>query len=113
MYSFIFRNWNTKFFTYFKEVFIGISKSFVIASPAKIKFNLLGIRFEGKFDIDKCLPMGCAIYFSLFQKFSTFLQWLVQIKSVIYTLVHYLNYFIFAGEAITNDFEIPMNTSLK
>ena len=69
--------------------------------------------FEGKFDIDKCLPMGCAIYVSLFQKFSTFLQWLVQIKSVIDTFVHFLDYFIFAGESITNDFEIPMNTFLK
>jgi hypothetical protein len=57
--------------------------------------------------------MGCAIYFSLFQKFSTLLHWLVQIKCVIYTLDHYLDYFIFAGEAITNDFEIPMNTFLK
>ena len=76
-------------------------------------FDHMGIMFEGKFDIDKCLPMGCAIYFSLFQKFSTFLHWLVQIKSVIDTLVHYLDYFIFAGEAITNDFEIPMNTFLK
>ena len=77
------------------------------------EFNLLGIMFEGKFDIDKCLPMGCAIYFSLFQKFSTFLHWLVQIKSVIDTLVHFLDYSNFAGEAITNDFEIPMNTFLK
>jgi hypothetical protein len=41
------------------------------------------------------------------------LHWLVQIKSVIDTLVHYLDYFIFVGEAITNDFEIPMNTFLK
>ena len=76
-------------------------------------FDLLGIMFKGKFDIDKCLPMGCAIYFSLFQKFSTFWHWLVKIKSVIDTLVHYLDYFIFAGEALTNDFEIPMNTFLK
>jgi hypothetical protein len=35
-------------------------------------FDILGIMFEGKFDIDKCLPMGCAIYFSLFQKFLAF-----------------------------------------
>jgi hypothetical protein len=57
--------------------------------------------------------MGCAIYISLFQNLSTFLQWVVQIKSVIDTVVHFLDYFIFAGEAITNDFEIPMNIFLK
>jgi 5,10-methenyltetrahydromethanopterin hydrogenase len=50
----------------------------------------------------------CTVLFS-----ATFLQWLVQIKYVIDTLVHILDYFIFAGEVITNDFEIPMNTFLK
>ena len=69
--------------------------------------------FEGKFDIDKCLPMGCAISCSPFQKFSTFLHWLVQIKSGIDTLDHYLDDFIFAGEALTNDCEILMNTFLN
>jgi hypothetical protein len=80
-------------------------------NPADI--DLLGIMLEGTFDSDKCLPMGCAIYISLFQNLSTFLQWVVQIKSVIDTVVHFLDYFIFAGEAITNDFEIPMNIFLK
>jgi hypothetical protein len=34
--------------------------------------NLLGIMFEGKFDIDKCLTMGCGIscsFFRIFQRF--------------------------------------------
>jgi hypothetical protein len=41
------------------------------------------------------------------------LHWLVQIKSGIYTLDHYLDYFIFAGEASSNDCEILMNTFFK
>ena len=90
-----------------------ISQAFrlLIVNPAG--FDLLGITFEGKFNIEKYLPMECAIYFSIFPKFSTFLHWLVQIKSGIDTLDHYLDYFIFAGETLTNDFEILMNTFLK
>ena len=54
----------------------------------------------------------CNLFFP-FSEIFNFLHWLVQIKSVIYTLVHYLDYAIFAGETITNEFEIPMNTFLK
>ena len=92
---------------------LGISQAFrlLIVNPAD--FDLLGIMFEGKFYINKCLLMGCAISCSLFEKFSTFLHWLVQIKSGIDTLDHYLDDFIFAGEALANDCEILMNTFLK
>jgi hypothetical protein len=69
---------------------LDISQAFrlLIVNPAE--FDLLGIMFEGKFYIDKCLPMGCAISCPLFEKFSTFLHWLVQIKSGINTLDYYL-----------------------
>ena len=92
---------------------LDISQAFhlLIVNPAD--FDLLGIMFEGKFYINKCLLMGCAISCSLFEKFSTFLHWLVQIKYGIDTLDHYLDDFIFAGEALTNDCEILMNTFLK
>ena len=58
---------------------LDISQAFrlLIVNPAE--FDLLGIMFEGKFYIDKCLSMGCAISCSFFfiHKFSTFLHWLV------------------------------------
>ena len=59
------------------------------------------------------LANGLCNFLFLFQKCSTFLHWLVQIKFVIDTLDHYLDYFIFPGEALTNDCEILMNTFLK
>ena len=90
-----------------------ICQAFRLLIVNPVNFDLLGIISECKFDSDKCLSMGGAIYVSPFQKFSTFLHWLVQIKSGIDTLDHYLDFFIFAGEAFTNDFEIPMNTFLK
>ena len=37
-------------------------------------FDLLGINFEGQFYIDKCLPMGCCLSCSLFEKCSSFLS---------------------------------------
>jgi hypothetical protein len=44
----------------------------LIVNPAD--FDLLGIQFDNKYYIDKCLPMGCAISCSLFEKFSTCLH---------------------------------------
>jgi hypothetical protein len=39
----------------------------LIINPAD--FDLLGIMFGGKYYVDKCLPMGCSISCSLFEKF--------------------------------------------
>lgn len=35
-------------------------------------FDLLGIKIEGKYYIDKCLPMGCSISCKVFEEFVTF-----------------------------------------
>lgn len=60
-------------------------------------FDLLGFKFLGKYYIDKCLPMGCAISCSIFEKFSSFLHWLIEYRTKHSTLDHYLDDFIFAG----------------
>jgi hypothetical protein len=73
-------------------------------------FDLLGIMFDGKYYVDKCLPMGCSISCTIFEKFSTFLHWVVEKKSGISTLDHYLDDFLFAGAALTNDCKKFMNT---
>lgn len=91
---------------------IDISSAFrlLIVNPAD--FDLLGICFDGKYYIDKCLPMGCSISCSLFEKFSTFLHWLVEVKSGLKTLDHYLDDFIFAGSDSTSDCSVLMNCFL-
>jgi len=85
---------------------LDISQAFrlLIVNPAD--FDLLGIKFDGKFYIDKCLPMGCAISCSLFEKFSTFLHWVVKSKAGLDSMDHYLDDFIFAGSAITDNCEV-------
>lgn len=61
-------------------------------------FDLLGIKFEGKYYIDKCLPMGCSVSCKVFEEFATFLQWVVEQKTSLSTIDHYLDDFIFAGK---------------
>jgi hypothetical protein len=41
-------------------------------------FQLLGIKIDNKYFVDKFLPMGLSQSAFLFEKFSTFLQWLVE-----------------------------------
>ena len=82
---------------------IDISQAFrlLIVNPAD--FDLLGIKFDGKYYIDKCLPIGCSISCALFENCSTFLHWVAEIKAGLSTLDHYLDDFIFPGAALTND----------
>ncbi|XP_062601252.1 uncharacterized protein LOC134262948 [Saccostrea cucullata] len=44
-----------------------------------------------------CLPMGCSISCALWGKFAHFIQWVVEEKTGVHTLNHYLDDFIFAG----------------
>jgi len=89
---------------------IDISQAFRLLIVHPSDFDLLGIYFEGYYYIDKCLPMGCAISCSLFEKFSTFIHWLVEQKSGLKTLDHYLDDFIFAGASSSNDCFLLMET---
>lgn len=89
------------------RVYIRQAFGLVIVNPADFD---LGIQFDNKYYIDKCLPMGCAISCSLFEKFSTFLHWVVKSKSGLDTLDHYLDDFIFAGAEGTNNCQLLMDT---
>jgi hypothetical protein len=40
-------------------------------------FDLLGFKIEGKFYIDKCMLMGCSVSCATFERFSTFLHWVI------------------------------------
>lgn len=57
---------------------IDIKQAFRLLIVNPTDFDLLGIQFEGKYWVDKNLPMGCSISCSLFEKFATFLHWVVQ-----------------------------------
>ena len=64
----------------------------------------------GKFYIDKCLSMGCAISCSVFEKFSTFPQCAVEEARGLHSVDHYLDDFLLVGQKDTNNCLTLMNT---
>ena len=68
-------------------------------------FDLLGFKIEDKFYIDKCMPMGCSISCSSFEKFSTFLHWVLENKSGSKNIDHYLDDFLFGGKEGSDECE--------
>jgi hypothetical protein len=57
-------------------------------------FELLGFMFNGSYYFDKCLPFGCCISPSLFEKFSTFLEYIIKRRIPNKKLLHYLDDFL-------------------
>ena len=57
---------------------------------------------EGNFYIDKMMPMGCSESCSYFERFSTFIEWVVRNETISDNIDHYLDDFLFAGEGNTD-----------
>ena len=53
-------------------------------------FELVGFSFNDKYYFDKAMPMGCSVSCSMWVKFSTFIQWLVQKEAQKGLVMHYL-----------------------
>ena len=68
-------------------------------------FDLLGFTFNGQYYFDKMLPMGASISCSLFEKFSTFLDFSIKRITKSDGIVHYLDDFLFTAKGHTNDCE--------
>ena len=83
----------------------------LLVNPAD--FDLMGIKFDGFFYVDKCLPMGCSLSCKLFETFSTFLQWVVESQSGLNSIDHYLDDFIFMGADGSNNCSLLMSTFEK
>ena len=73
-------------------------------------FDLLGFKLENGYFIDKCLPMGYSESCCLFEKFSTFIQWVVKKESNSKNVDHYLDDFLFSGKSNTQDCQNLMDT---
>ena len=63
-------------------------------------FDLLGIKFDGKYYFDKCLPFGSKLSCALFNNLSTVLLLLVSKKSNNQYIIHYLDDFLLVGKAL-------------
>lgn len=74
-----------------------IESAFRIVLIHPCDHQLLGIFFQGQYYYDKCLPMGCSISCSIFEKISTALQWIACTKFGITNMLHVLDDFLFVG----------------
>lgn len=92
---------------------VDISQAFRLLIINPKDFDLLGIMLDGKYYIDKCLPMGCSISCSLFEKFSTFIHKVVEEETGLHSLDHYLDDFLFAGNSTSNDCQILMSKFIE
>ena len=68
-----------------------ISNAFRIIPIHPHDHAILGIKFNGCFYFDQCLPMGCASSCSIFEEFSCALQWIAHTKGGITHIVHVLD----------------------
>lgn len=80
-----------------------IKSAFRLLPLNRQEFELVGFKFEGKYYFDKCLPFGCSISCSIFEKFSTFLEFCVKNKAQLRWIIHYLDDFLMAGRRNTNE----------
>lgn len=85
-------------------------------------FRYLGCFWDGGYYVDRCLPMGCSVSCAYFEKFSSFLEWVVRRESEVPSVLHYLDDFLFVGpkgsrvcsillstmERISRNFGVPL-----
>lgn len=62
-------------------------------------FELLGFTFDGEFYMNRALPMGCSVSCAAFEKFSSFLEWVLQQCTGLQTTKHYLDDYLLTGPA--------------
>lgn len=80
----------------------------MIISPDN--FPLLGFQFDGNYYFDRCLPFGLSYSCALWEKFATFLHYVVRRSCSVGELEHYLDDFLFGGNAGTNECKQIMST---
>ena len=74
-----------------------IKSAFRIIPINPSDYHLLGMKWQGEYYFDKCLPMGAASSCSIFERFSTFLEWITQQKIGNAKVIHVLDDFLFIG----------------
>ncbi|XP_077779111.1 uncharacterized protein LOC144326428 [Podarcis muralis] len=80
-----------------------IESAFRLLPVHPADFRLLGFKFQGKYYVDRAMPMGCAVACSAFEAFSTFLDWALRFRANTIGVTHYLDDFLFVGGANTGE----------
>lgn len=74
-----------------------IKSAFNLCPVAPADFDLLGIKSEDGYWVQKMLPQGSASACFIFEKFASFLDWLIKKKSGTNNITHLLDDFFMAG----------------
>lgn len=92
---------------------IDIKSAFRLLPVHPEDFVLLGFALDEKYFVDKVLPMGCSISCAVWEKFATFLEWLVSYVQNDSILHHYLDDYIFLGAHQSGQCQKTMNTFMR
>ncbi|KAM4795968.1 uncharacterized protein WCC33_001075 [Rhinophrynus dorsalis] len=77
---------------------VDVESAFRLLPLHPSSFKYTGCCVKGKFYVDKCLPMGCAVSCAYFEVFSSFIHWALVRRSGAGTVAHYLDDFLLIGE---------------
>ena len=98
-----------------------IKSAFRIIPVAPADYHLLGFYWEDQYYYDRCLPMGCSSSCSIFEAFSTALEWIIKRRLKHVSVIHILDDFLFIAptkslclaalslfQAICRDIGVPL-----
>ncbi|KAL9951074.1 hypothetical protein ACROYT_G043670 [Oculina patagonica] len=71
-----------------------IKNAFRIIPINPSDYHLLGIKWNGQYFYDRCMPMGCASSCKTFETFSTAVEWIAREKLSIQNILHLLDDFL-------------------
>lgn len=74
-----------------------MKNAFRLLSVHDYDYSFIGFTSLGKIFLNKCLPFGCSISCSIFEKCSTFVEWLHRQEAKSINVVHFLDNFLVAG----------------
>lgn len=89
---------------------VDIESAFCLLPVHLEDFSLLGLAFEGYYYVDRAFRIGCSISCSIFEKFSSFLEWAAHFRSGMNLTAHYLDDFLFMGQASSRQCQYLLDT---
>ena len=93
---------------------IDLKNAFCLIPVHPNDWNLLGICWRNKFNIDTCLPFGLHSVPFIFNQLSVAIHWIFQHKYSVSHLLHYLDNFVTAGAPdISNNLEAMLSVCQK
>jgi len=90
-----------------------ISNAFRILPVSPSSYHLLGFQWQDKYYLDKSLPMGCSVSCSVFEDFSSSIQWILVNKLGVKYTSHILDDFMFFGHANTPQCNLYLQSFLQ